>query len=399
MKSENELNLIIDIGSGSIGVAVVSIFSDTNRIPEILYTNRKEIKYSGKLNSNRFLSLAISVFEEMLNDVQKKFIFTSKNTLNIKEAHCFFSSLWHISQTRILKIENRKNIKITKSIINEMIEKEVDNFEFFLKNKVKILSEETQLIEKKIMQIKLNGYETSKPYSKIANALEINFFTSVMSKKVVKTFEESFFRFFNDKTIKHHTFVNTAFVSLRDINPTINDYLFLDISGEITEIAVVKNGVLFDSISFPFAKNSIVRKLSKELNTSIEEAMSRISIYKSTSSNKILNNKISKVIEVSMVKWHKMFDISLKQLLSNIALPQVIFFMSDDNISKMIEDFIKLYKFDNIDTFEKLVDVKFVNNEIFDDYLKYSDPKEKDQFLSLESIFLKKSMDLNNFHF
>lgn len=47
MKSKKEINLIIDIGSGSIGVAVVSVCSDPNIVPEILYTNRKEIKYYG----------------------------------------------------------------------------------------------------------------------------------------------------------------------------------------------------------------------------------------------------------------------------------------------------------------------------------------------------------------
>ena len=38
--------------------------------------------------------------------------------------------------------------------------------------------------------------------------------------------------------------------------------------------------------------------------------------------------------------------------------------MSDDDVSQLVGDFIKVYKFDNIDTFEKLVNVKFIDNEI-----------------------------------
>lgn len=64
--------------------------------------------------------------------------------------------------------------------------------------------------------------------------------------------------------------------------------------------------------------------------------------------------------------------------------------MSDDDVSQLVGDFIKLYKFDNIDTFEKLVNVKFIDNEIFEEYVKYNNQGEKDQFLSLETIFLKK---------
>ncbi|MEK7652396.1 MAG: hypothetical protein AAB334_00360 [Patescibacteria group bacterium] len=395
MKSKKEINLIIDIGSGSIGVAVVSVCSDPNIVPEILYTNRKEIKYYGGLNSRRFLFSMINAFEEALTDLQKNFISISKNIINIKETHCFFSSLWHISQTRVLTNENGKDTKIIKSLINRIVEKESKIFETStLKGDINISAEDIQIIEKKIMQIKLNGYETSEPYSKMAKTLEINFFISAVSKKVIKILEESFFRFFNNKIIQYHTFINTAFVTLRDINPTINDYLFLDISGEITEIAIIKNGVLFDSISFPFGKNSIVRKLSEDLGTNKEEAISRASLYKSNDSIKIANSKISKIIENLMKEWHKLFDISIKQLLSNIALPQGIFFMSDDDVSQLVGDFIKLYKFDNIDTFEKLVNVKFIDNEIFEEYVKYNNQGEKDQFLSLETIFLKKMKKL-----
>lgn len=395
MKSKKEINLIIDIGSGSVGVAVVSVCSDPNIVPEILYTNRKEIKYYGGLNSRRFLFSMINAFEEALTDLQKNFISISKNIINIKETHCFFSSLWHISQTRVLINENGKDTKIIKSLINRIVEKESKIFETStLKGDIDISAEDIQIIEKKIMQIKLNGYETSEPYSKMAKTLEINFFISAVSKKVIKILEESFFRFFNNKIIQYHTFINTAFVTLRDINPTINDYLFLDISGEITEIAIIKNGVLFDSISFPFGKNSIVRKLSEALGTNKEEAISRASLYKSNDSIKIANSKISKIIENLMKEWHKLFDISIKQLLSNIALPQGVFFMSDDDVSQLVGDFIKLYKFDNIDTFEKLVNVKFINNEIFEEYVKYNNQGEKDQFLSLETIFLKKMKKL-----
>ena len=395
MKSKKEINLIIDIGSGSIVVAVVSVCSDPNIVPEILYTNRKEIKYYGGLNSRRFLFSMINAFEEALTDLQKNFISISKNIINIKETHCFFSSLWHISQTRVLTNENGKDTKIIKSLINRIVEKESKIFETStLKGDINISAEDIQIIEKKIMQIKLNGYETSEPYSKMAKTLEINFFISAVSKKVIKILEESFFRFFNNKIIQYHTFINTAFVTLRDINPTINDYLFLDISGEITEIAIIKNGVLFDSISFPFGKNSIVRKLSEDLGTNKEEAISRASLYKSNDSIKIANSKISKIIENLMKEWHKLFDISIKQLLSNIALPQGIFFMSDDDVSQLVGDFIKLYKFDNIDTFEKLVNVKFIDNEIFEEYVKYNNQGEKDQFLSLETIFLKKMKKL-----
>lgn len=81
--------------------------------------------------------------------------------------------------------ENGKDTKIIKSLINRIVEKESKIFETStLKGDINISAEDIQIIEKKIMQIKLNGYETSEPYSKMAKTLEINFISAV--SKVIK---------------------------------------------------------------------------------------------------------------------------------------------------------------------------------------------------------------------
>ncbi|MFA5838480.1 MAG: hypothetical protein WC849_00880 [Candidatus Paceibacterota bacterium] len=395
MRSERETNLIIDIGSGSVATAVVSISTDINLAPQILYISRKEIKYYGGLNSRRFLFSMITALEGSLSDIQKDFISKGKN-IKINNIHCFFSSLWHISQMRVLKSESIKEIKITKSIINKMIEDGEKNFELCQTkdNKTDFSKNDIQIIEKKIMQIKLNGYETADPYHKIAKTIEMDFFISSVSKNIIKIFEDSLFRFFNDTKIYYHTFVNSVFTTLRDLNSSIDDYIFLDISGEITEVAIVKNGVLFDSVSFPLGKNTMVRKLSETLETNKEEALSRISLYKSDNLVEFSKSKISKAIDDTMRDWHQLLDLSIKKLLSNIALPQVVFFMSDDDIKTLIGDFIKLYKFDDIDTFGKLVEIKFIENEVFDKHIVYQDNISRDQFLSLETVFLNKIKNL-----
>jgi len=389
MKPKNqEVNLIIDIGSGSVGVAVVSVFQEIK--PKILYTLRKEIKYLGGLNSKRFLFSVINALETALAELQKDFLFEKINNID-----CFFSSLWHLSQTRVLKSEGGKDIKITRSLIEKMVDDEEKLFESSQMKECGDMSlENIRIIEKKIMQIKLNGYETPEPYSKKAKSLEVNLFMSSISENVAKVFEESIFRFFGDKEINYYTFTNAEFVVLRDINPTINDYIFLDVSGEITEVAIVKNGILFDSVSFPFGKNSMVRELLKMLDTNKEELISRISLYKSDKIIESPNIKFSEGIKNIMMKWHKLFDTSIKRLLFNISLPQVIFFMSDNDIGNLIYDFIKLYKFDNIDTLEKLTDIKFVDSEHLNKYVEYEKQKQNDQFLSLEALFLKKVLEL-----
>jgi hypothetical protein len=337
----------------------------------------------------------INTLESLLVDIEKKFI--SKNLksgrpIKIDNIHSFFSSLWHISQIKVLKTENEKDIKITEALIDEMVKNEEKKF---VLSQPEDFSNKLKIVERKIIQIKLDGYETSEPYHKKTKNLEVGFFISFMSTETIKYFENSLFKFFNKKNIYYHTFANTFFTVLRDKNSMIDDYLFLDVSGEITEIGMVKDGILFGLASFPFGKNYIVRQLSEVLNTNKEEAISRASLFVADKLTKSSKDKVSKALEDIMIKWHKSFDISLKKLLLNAPMPRRVFFMSDEDIRNLIENFIKLYKFDNIEILEKLAVVESVGKDSFDSEIKYNEREQRDEFLSLESFFVKKLLDLN----
>jgi hypothetical protein len=68
-KSGQHFVIIFDIGSASIGGAFVNI--EVGKIPEIIFTIRRDIPFQEKLNFDRFLSAMITTLEEMFVTMKK----------------------------------------------------------------------------------------------------------------------------------------------------------------------------------------------------------------------------------------------------------------------------------------------------------------------------------------
>jgi hypothetical protein len=96
-KEENELALVFDIGSSSVGGALFYIQnSDT---PRIIFSTREPISLENEINFDRFLSLTIKSLEKVVNK-----IYMSKLG-SPQKVFCVLSSPWYASQTRIIKFE------------------------------------------------------------------------------------------------------------------------------------------------------------------------------------------------------------------------------------------------------------------------------------------------------
>ena len=62
-----------------------------------------------------------------------------------------------------------------------------------------------------------------------------------------------------------------AFKVLGDIiNKKEEGFLIIDIGGEVTEICIVRNGALEQTVSFSIGYNLLLKKISSRMNTFLE---------------------------------------------------------------------------------------------------------------------------------
>ena len=386
-KSKKEsLTLLYDIGTGSVGAALARFPEGKN--PEILKTARKPIKFYGSPSSIRIELSMINAIEAVSSDLQK---FLKTKDAEIEDIYCVLSSLWHISQTKIIKIEEKEPIAVTKELVKKSVESEEKYFRAMsARNYSAGDAEGLQIVEKDITQIKLNGYETIKPYGKIVKFVEIVLFLSAASKNTADDIINAISRFFHVEDVKFQTFSHISASSLMDIHSGLRDFIFMDISGEMTDIAIIKDDILVEALSFPFGKNNIVREVAEKLRSNEADALSKIIIHKSGAFDSKTDSIISAVIFGSMKKWQEMFKNIFFKASGTISMPKKIFFMSDEDVENLMADFIKSYRIDETENLGDMVNVEFINNDFLKGYVDYMVAVKRDPFLSIETIFLNK---------
>jgi len=393
---KGEVVLLYDIGSASVGAALVLL--EENMKPKILYSTRKNMVFQNELDFGRFTNSMEEIVKEVSLDVQKNGLphlkFTKLGTLSPKKIYCTLASPWYASQTRIIKSAKEKPFTVTKEKIKLLVDKEVENFTEFAKSNKQINNEATEIIEKRIMQIKLNGYETSNPFNKKAETLELAIAVSVAQKKILNSITNVVHSVFVAQPIEFNSFSFTAFDSLRDTMIHTESFLFIDVSGEITDVSLIKDNIIRESSSFPMGKNNVIREVTKELNIGEAEAVSMISMYHDGTLQKDKEEKIAQILIGIEQKWISSFQNALLKLSDTFSIPSSVFFTSDQSVGHLFSSLIHKEEFSQFTMTDEMFSVIYVDHIFLKDFVVFSRKVERDPFLILGALFANKMYNI-----
>ncbi len=380
--------IVFDIGSASIGGAFASI--DPSRPPEIIFTTRRDIPFQEKLNFERFLSSMIKTLEEMFVLMQK-----AGGGVTVDHAFCVLASPWYASQTRLVHYSQPAPFLVTEHGLEKLIQKEIALFrdsKLFAHSKVG--NTPPDIMESKNIQIKLNGYEVKNPFGKKASVLDVALYISMIPTNIHQSINESITKFWNLKNVHFSSFSYTAFDTIRDMFVDEPSFLFVDISGEVTDISLVKDGVLLESISYPAGKNMLIRSIAKEMQTTIALASSAMSLYLDGKSTHEHGKQIEQIIRDETKEWRIFFEDALSQLAVEFPIPRAIFYTADDGVSQWFEAAIREANPARFGEEDGQFLIRSLGNQFLDRFVEAIEPDIRDPFLAIETIFANKFASL-----
>lgn len=389
-KKEQEMVAIFDLGSASIGGALVVLpkGDDTGRKPNIIYSVRYPVAFQEDIDFERFTTLMLEALEEVARKMKEAAPVVPQRTF------CFLASPWYASQTRIIKLSKLSPFVFTEKIANGLIQKELQAFEDSYLKKYATLSNRPRVIEKKNIGVTLNGYKTNKPFGKKAKELEISLFISMSPEDVLDSIEERIKTFLTVPRVEFSSFLFSSFVVTRDVFPDKKNFLLLDIGGEITDISLVKNDVLSESLSFPFGKNVFIRRIASRMKRSKEEAMSLLSLYLDGRAEKSLSQKIDRIMQETKDDWINHFEKALVDISGGLSLPSTIFFTADPYVVAWFKEAIKKERFSQYTLTEREFNVIVLEARSLHGFCEFGSDVERDPFLILESIYLNRAAAL-----
>lgn len=340
-KKKEKLIAIFDIGSGSVGGALVRIPSDEGSLPIIIKTTRTDIVNRKDVNFNLFLK-----------DMSLALGFASRALYNSKlgapdEIVCVLASPWYISETRSIKFSKEHSFVFSKKILDGLLEKELLSLDEIYKNKYSDIESLPEVIEHPIVGVALNGYHVNDPVGKRTRSIEMNMIISLSPKICIEKIKDTISKNFHHTPISFSSFMVSSFLSVRDRYMIEDSYLILDIGGEVTDIGIVSKGVLKDSISFPYGRKTLYREICNKLNIEPRDAHELFSLYNKKTISDKEKSKLEPVLEIIKNSWKSYFVQSVNSLPKTLTIPNFIFMTIDDDIKDWFfrvinnEDYIK----------------------------------------------------------
>jgi len=388
--------LIFDIGSGSIGGAFVELAEGVK--PKIIYGVREPITARLKPDSKRLLDGKKSALRGVLGRLMSNGLPFVRAALDRHHFHprnaiCFLSSPWYVSKTSIIKEEYPdKPAIVSLPHLEEILRNEISNFgQSILKDE---LHEPVDVIDSRLVDVKLNGYRTSDVRLKKASSFEFSIFLSAAPKRLISSATSLIRESAGARSVVFHSFVLPYFAVIRDLFGHLTDFIFLDVTAEVTDLSVVKDGVLLETISFPIGRNAVIRGIAKAFDVSLDIAGSFLRIKTTRAADKNFDEKIREVIAQTEKEWLEIFRSTLAAINESVIVPRQIFLTLDADVAPFFKGWLTVETFERFGVSPEHFQVVSIGDDTFAHLCEWSPKAFHDPFLAIESLFVSKISSL-----
>lgn len=214
-------------------------------------------------------------------------------------------------------------------------------------------------------------------------------FISAAPETVLKKIEGGLSKHFHFKEIKFSSFAAAAFTVARDLSPQEN-FLLMDVSGEVTEIFMVKKNVLRESISFPIGCNFLLRGTAEGLGTTLGEARSLISLWKDGHAEEAVGKKIKSVLGDLFTRWLQSFQESLANLSQDISIPGAIYLVTERNYAQLFRETIKTEQFSQYTLAESKFEITLLDPELLHGLATFEESVLRDPTLITDCVYINR---------
>ncbi len=383
-KRDSGCSLVFDIGSGSVGGAIV--LTSEKYTPTVLYSFRSDIPFQEEATGLRLLSLMLRSLSQVVLAISREGFDEAGfggHYPKIKEAVISLSAPWIISKTSFLKLQNKEPMRITQQVFATLLEESIKDLHLSEKN----IPRGSIQIEERLIKSVLDGYETSSPYEKEATAAEFAVFSSFSVPRVTEKIIDIITRSFHPKTISFHSFALLSFVTLREVYPGEEHFIVVDVSGEQTELSIVKRGVLIETVTFPFGRNHLVRILKK--NTGMPPLGTEVffRLYTESSGTGKMFERVKKMLISAEEQWRNEFVKALRAFSEELFLPKTLFIAADEDVMPIFSRAASGGDFSAFMISPRAFRIIPVNAELLAPLIKWNSSGAPDPFIGLISSF------------
>jgi hypothetical protein len=322
-KNTSKTYAVFCISTSSVTLSVIAKTGDKE---EVLFVSRFVLELDSEPTADKLLRLSIKKIDSIFEQVRSSKSYSLFNSRT--EIIVMVGSPWHIGWKDEVSIERDKSFTVTKEFIDRAI---IDSFNSAHKDLV------TTSIN--IMCHRLNGYVMPNPVGKITKSLKLDVYIS----SVPKLFSDSITQAIK-KHIPHHKIKLIPFNSCLNLAllETLSPRSFVVVvpENEVTEIFLVKDGVIYSEASIPFGGAALSRHLFGNESSSTTESIAKTKRFISGDLDIADLESIQSKLDSTKTNFVTNFRDILWKINNTLILPNTLYVVGKNIASHFVADWI-----------------------------------------------------------
>ncbi len=384
-KTRGEIILILDLGSTSIGATLgtINIAAAPGTCLEPLATARLPLSASAQATPEQFKYELSETLEQamqtVLGDIKPAQIF------------CFLSSLYYVGAPRVIKLAEDKPFTFSSKLIKKLVDEEVESVKAELGERG-WAPWSMEVLEREVLALSANGYELKAPNGESVNQAKINVFIAGADQGLLETVRQVIRRRFAALPLYFRSFMGASFVVMRDLLPETPSFVMVDISGSLTDIAIVNQGSLVGVGSFPLGYQSIVKKLAEEGRSNQVDIETKLALLAKNNLAPSLEPLVRSAERI-LTQWRRELEFTCQSVLGNLFLPDTIILIGENELVSLFTQGLKRAPLTALTLGSHPPVVYEVSDKLISQ-LCQGVPVPGDSFLLLEALFCHKIKSL-----
>ena len=385
-KKEPNLSFVFDIRDSSVTLAAVKI--EKNIMPEIVFCQSFPIQIRDTSDHKKYLDSMLKTLDEAVLSVRKSLIKIG-NAERIKNHYFFIGSPWSISQSKMIKVVKDRPYEVNNAFLKRIITNEETETEKQMEQNSG--ENNWRVLEEKIMESKLNGYQIEKIFGKKTTDFETEMFVSFIPYEMQNKIYSFAGAKLKKSSLKHAgSPMLSSYSFLRDIYPEKSDFIYVDMGSFLTDVYIVKDNIISAIASFPSGEKEIMQSAEKRTKMSEYLLYSSVNIHNDDNYDVASKKDFEKHIDLGLDQWLAKLSDSLSKLCTEFSLPKDIFIIPKDGFSKFIAKEISGKKDNKLKVFgmemeAQIVDEQLMNGRIVNGKMFLNEP-----YVKMDTVFLAK---------
>lgn len=259
-----ECGAVIDIGGGSVGVAIIVSENKTNAM-HVVWSHRvfRPIKEAGNAAAVRMeVEAALwQAFAELGNNGVRA-LHRFNPELTIEHVQVALCAPWSYTVTKTVSYTHERPFVVNQKLIDELIASSSKKLLDTDKESPTLSDLGVRIIASATVDIKLNDYSVQKPLQRKANSIALSHVNVLGQEGILLKAEESVQRILPKATVECYSFMYLFYRTLKELYPDTTEAYLVDITNEATEVGIVHENVLRYTTFAPVGLYGLARKIA-----------------------------------------------------------------------------------------------------------------------------------------